>query len=443
LQHQSRSALSDCPLASHKSEDGDLGELWLDNFFDKPWFHRVWTVQELVLSVNPILVCGDHQVPWRIAVSALIIIGGKKGYNNMKGQTELINSLPIMSALGRDSYRSFVFGKPEHSDIWPMYRILSFDFVTLIRTLDTFDHRDRIWGFLGVFQKAKLALPSPNQDNLKAQVFAEYTAAVMERCESPRIIYLAYPTAARSDVPSWVPDLSSTGSVPIHPNYIDSRQASKDSPFRFRIEEVYKCLVIQGKVVGTIQKVADYTWQPGNMTTPMWIMQIFKLWNFTDMIQKSDCTLSEKDIRECLLDIMTAFSDPEEFIPRTAFYRQWFTTFGLNVDKNLKNMEQDEIEVLFKRLVAKFDSLEPRYAEIARKGIGSMSYFMSDSNLCGKAGIFTRAGDILVLISGSPLPVVLRRQGDHYRYVSAAHVYGIMQGEIWDGEEGLEEFHIY
>jgi hypothetical protein len=38
----------------------------LCNIHMRPWWSRKWIVQEVVMSRNPILVCGDVKVPWSV-----------------------------------------------------------------------------------------------------------------------------------------------------------------------------------------------------------------------------------------------------------------------------------------------------------------------------------------------------------------------------------------
>ena len=51
-----------------------------------------------------------------------------------------------------------------------------------------------------------------------------------------------------------------------------------------------------------------------------------------------------------------------------------------------------------------------------------------------------RNGDIIVILFGSPWPLVLRPTEDWFRLVGTAYVYGIMDGEavIRMEEEGVE-----
>ena len=50
-------------------------EYWeaLYSFLKRPWFFRVWVIQELAVSRNPRLVCGQWECSFRVFVSFLNI----------------------------------------------------------------------------------------------------------------------------------------------------------------------------------------------------------------------------------------------------------------------------------------------------------------------------------------------------------------------------------
>jgi hypothetical protein len=36
----------------------------LDELFARDWIQRAWTFQELILSPNPVVLCGDKMLAW-------------------------------------------------------------------------------------------------------------------------------------------------------------------------------------------------------------------------------------------------------------------------------------------------------------------------------------------------------------------------------------------
>lgn len=50
----------------------------LDQLLSRSWITRIWTYQEIMLSTNPIVVCGDQQVPWSTFASSIIFVDYNK-----------------------------------------------------------------------------------------------------------------------------------------------------------------------------------------------------------------------------------------------------------------------------------------------------------------------------------------------------------------------------
>jgi hypothetical protein len=42
----------------------------LFEFYDRPWYERIWIVQEMLPSRNAVVVCGAHSVPWELVKGA-------------------------------------------------------------------------------------------------------------------------------------------------------------------------------------------------------------------------------------------------------------------------------------------------------------------------------------------------------------------------------------
>lgn len=51
-----------------KSDDAGI---WVKGFLEHPWLRRMWTFQELILSRNPVFLCGDRRILWEDIVRAV------------------------------------------------------------------------------------------------------------------------------------------------------------------------------------------------------------------------------------------------------------------------------------------------------------------------------------------------------------------------------------
>lgn len=78
----------------------------------RPWFTRMWTVQELVMASEPIVVCGSRSIRWdqfsRVLIAAFLQ-EQKKGTNSFSGP---FGSLIYVTSFWYDLYRKEEFSQP-------------------------------------------------------------------------------------------------------------------------------------------------------------------------------------------------------------------------------------------------------------------------------------------------------------------------------------------
>lgn len=74
-------------------------------------------------------------------------------------------------------------------------------------------------------------------------------------------------------------------------------------------------------------------------------------------------------------------------------------------------------------------------------------FFISSTQLVGVGPASTEPGDIICILLGCYVPVILRPQGNYYKFLCEAYVYGYMYGkgieELYDGKYKLEAFEIH
>jgi hypothetical protein len=51
-------------------------QLNLNEFLNRNWLNRSWTLQEIVLAKDPIIVCGTKTIPWRTFICGIIFLDG-------------------------------------------------------------------------------------------------------------------------------------------------------------------------------------------------------------------------------------------------------------------------------------------------------------------------------------------------------------------------------
>lgn len=88
----------------------------------------------------------------------------------------------------------------------------------------------------------------------------------------------------------------------------------------------------------------------------------------------------------------------------------------------------------FLRFVSFDDPIAGLPRAIAAITAMTCSFFVTETGYMGLTSGTVRAGNEVAVLLGCNLPVVIRPEGNHHLIVAAAHVYGMMHGEMMDAE---------
>ena len=91
--------------------------------------------------------------------------------------------------------------------------------------------------------------------------------------------------------------------------------------------------------------------------------------------------------------------------------------------------------------------------------IRSRTFFISKSGYMGLVPTALEEGDMICVVPGCNVPLLIRKEGDHHLLVGECFVWGLMDGEAWEGknvdswkdkkfeeitdEDGLEFFELH
>ena len=218
----------------------------------RPWFHRTWTVQELVLAREAVLLCGSMCFPWSWFIRTLQLL---QDFEN-----GLINDYLELD-------RDFRFNRAHFYDETRCYRILEAFLhdpyasalatpLRLVRTKLSTDPRDKVYGLYGFFEhKQILGLPKVDYSKPVQQIYTEITSAVIEFDRSLDILYEVCLQPLIPGLSSWVPDWSNAEFIqPILSPTVYAPRTS-EPVYSFRGSK----LLISGILVDNIQRVATST----------------------------------------------------------------------------------------------------------------------------------------------------------------------------------------
>ncbi|KAI1088080.1 HET-domain-containing protein [Rostrohypoxylon terebratum] len=439
----------------------------------RPWFSRVWVIQELAMAKqDPLVVCGHKSTSWSIFMKAEEFVSRKVfteiGMVHRKelshdGQIPL-GQIPIEEADDSPENENIeVTGKWKTGVLQDLYTIMRSEggeslrrLLLISRSSQATDPRDRIYGLLGLL-KADPPDP-PNPDHLievdyrksTAEVYTDAMAHIFAQGEgpytlsglsppgisaaAPHITELP-PTVPQPTLPSWVPDFSkqfgdnaphTNGTIFWPPAGIGVSGPGADCNNGRRLGDK-RTLHVEGLFVDTIEDVTVLG--PSFESLPSQLIHIASL---AEIAKRRPCVL-EPSIR-----------------PYVELYKRKEPLWRVLVSNKRWNSgydpAPDSYEAMYRKLlsgvVTKDESEEGEYVKSLKSDVGKSSFFTTTSGFVGICVPDSRKGDTVAILFGSPVPFVLRPRSDTihinggerptYSLIGASYVSGIMSGEMVD-----------
>jgi hypothetical protein len=212
-----------------KMMQGDRGDFYEDNyanlptgcheraivaFYNRPWFQRLWVVQEVALSSNSICICGRFQIDWPDVARAAIWLYWRVP---QKHGTSRLGCIGIDNAtIMWQYYRKF---HPSRQPALPGGNITRPTLGNLLansRHFQATDARDKVFGLLGLTSWAApgKSLPTAITPDYSLSLGALYSKATKLAIEETKELHILRYVLATSDkernpesslFPSWVP----------------------------------------------------------------------------------------------------------------------------------------------------------------------------------------------------------------------------------------------
>ena len=185
----------------------------LQAFINRPWFSRVWNIQEVVLSRrSPLSLAGEVNFDWDLFADALQWLHQSRGSQFLQRQIrEIFPGRQII-----DVTRAHHRAERDLSAVWHLESLLG-----QIWALKTTDSRDYVYGFLGIVVDSDAALV-PDYTKPDIQVFAEVTKYCIHQSGRLDLLHKAgwtrdarysqnLSTKERNIQPTWLPHWNSNG----------------------------------------------------------------------------------------------------------------------------------------------------------------------------------------------------------------------------------------
>ena len=440
-------APDDLPKLGLASVDsGEWGSL--DAIFWRPWFTRIWIIQELAVSKDALVICGDRSFTWADLARAAQFI--------LQHSLTAITQVDPRPPTKLENFRQAHLTRKDDQPLLPLLLEARNAFAT--------DDRDKIFALMTLSERETSGFV-PDYSLSIEEVFIKFSKYHIEKTDTLDILGAVEDHSYRlkKELPSWVPDWE------VHPpalalsllDQYSSWDASRE--LRNQISAVFssdnKILIAKGITVDTVLHVSDsfleYVPLPGtardfvphlktdqakkmmHSLSDFYMQQRYRQWE--RIAQKNKQYPASEDILSAFIRTVTA--DATLFSPGpsttdtstvsstmeevyTAWCKYWNAASqfqGKYISTSYTSTTPPELEMAV------------RFMQAHHKAAYGRRFFTSKSHgYMGLCPTLTRKGDMLVVLFGGRTPFILRELGrGQLKFIGECYTHGLMHGEIF------------
>lgn len=434
--------------APRKTIKDILDTVWpsLLEIMNRPWWNRVWIVQECVLPKQVLVACGASTIHWAlISQTARYFLHHSTCCLKRDEEKALFEKFRILDRIRYNIQR------------WSRYPILQgrFDLFLLMGTFrhrSATDGRDKVYSVLSLIdddESKKYPLPKVDYGLSMAAVYAIATVNIIKTHGDLRVLPGPCETKRQRGLPSWVVDWS-----------VEDQDVDFSILLRYMYDDLYRgsrvqrgnvslysdlVLGLRGHKIGTISNIGEViTEHPRKISAVPSEIYSWLLLGFCSLGLGFKAGVSETVDTRILLEMDRApYSDNEDYM--SAFCRTliadighslWsdcqrgFHSLGKPWDLRYRRSTREDVQCLRQWL---FRSDRGNLREWHLKHLISRillyhRLIVTQSGYIGMAPARTQTGDVLYILEGGGTPIVLRPcprprpcWEDTYEYLTTRH----------------------
>lgn len=225
--------------------------IWTECFLNRPYFSRIWVIQEIALSRNKIILCGDNEIPWSVfeaGVKSVFEVTGNTFKDRVKSPLKDGGNLPPLLSLGQRRLR----------DAAELFGLLQ-----LGRRCKATDPRDKVFALLGLVVGAEAEGLVADYEKSTEEVYAWISQYLHRRQKCSTVDILGNvnlmdwnawsPDCPQAALPSWFPDWNSTGPTLMR-KYDHAKPYLAGIPLQFD-DSNGRALCLQGYFFGNLKRL--------------------------------------------------------------------------------------------------------------------------------------------------------------------------------------------
>jgi hypothetical protein len=465
----------------------------LESFLERPYWNRLWVLQEMILATELVFLCGSQRLAWEWLG---LVASEVQAFSNLSPSSLKMRLMAqqwgpaVAVQTSRDSSKAKLGENPEFDyGINPTQEIGGLPIeITAVFNQKATDPRDFVYGISAIID-----LGIPVDYSLSTYVvFRETAMKLVLRRRSAVFLLMAFsgigcrrPSFCSSSIPclSWVPDLAAPNFEPLQGIWycLDEYHCSRESELSFHVSPDQGFLRIKGIIWDSVTICLPKFKASSNQNNPARLLQRL-ISEYGENPYPSDMPILQVLFRLLLLDreyrgrvgrldsSTSSFLDlSSSFIALVLFWE------GYRLDPSPSEYDAEEIKTPLDRaqVMREFWGGTPEPHQDLWRRIELFSFrltaypfpaaeiflrsttrfrntryvFQTSNRYLGLGPPLMQEGDLICILSGCSVPFILRVEGSHYLLVGPCFVMGIMDGEAVPDlkafENLLETFEIH
>ncbi|KAL9613338.1 MAG: hypothetical protein Q9167_002099 [Letrouitia subvulpina] len=397
-------------------------------FLQRPYFGRMWIVQELLVARKATILCGLLSIDFDKMHVALQRMTGSQFY-----PFSVATSNVTYMGNWRASYAGMSAQKKEES--------LDVRLFLDSRDRSATDARDKIYSLRGITNSDLAAGIAVNYANSVESVYTEFSKHALIICPDLQIlsaVFHRHRKVSRFKLPSYVPDWSLpkyAGGIlqryyRFQPSYL-FRAAGITTP-RVQIDKHSDAIDLEGIRLDTVNVVIPIK----SILCPS---------------ERDLLSINETKLRELAAEVLVGEIYPFTGEPSWIAYFRTLTADRTALSPRVSDEYRSQFFTGFSDWSLKDNEHYPSpstWTEVS-KDIGNIiedkDMFLTDQGYLGLGHEGLQRGDVACIFFGGEVPFLIRdattSKGGVFEFISECFVHGVMDGEVMDDSEGKESQH--
>lgn len=465
----------------------------------RPWWQRVWVIQEVAVARDLAMICGSRSISWPFLYRYSLFLNHFHSTVAVEVICRVSDPKVAHTSMGTVMEMARVARKKQKP--MPIDQLLEY-----CRPFTSTLPADKVYGVLGLVAGANATSIVPDYAKPASTVYAQVTKSIIESSHKLDFICIGGGYKNIKKLPSWVPDFTiRKASFTSALNERDTisggvlYSACGHAPLLVKFSPALSTLSATGIQVDTIRAVAPCfdcaltgveLWTALHSTLSLWFDMIPATQDYTHMYYDTECLSSSfsakpgakhnmasvlqhwRAIVNCCTDrsyhggghsglafskTITAdnFRDPEGVAQRLPADQGFFDLPSDCPENFYASLREQERQQMW----------EKHLLGMVRAALKNRCFMVTQTGYIGLVSRLARPEDLVCILFGCNTPVILRAEDDHHVFIGewytllsfstsvfyeliirGSYVPGIMDGELIDcfeqGQTKNEEFNL-